>query len=269
MFAASFSLEERDQWWTSVSTNASGDNIKSIENLTSLFRTLAKSIRSFCLLPPLSTFLDSTASSPSDKENMEHQAVFPKIPKLSEKWLDVLKMASGLTSDQLNDFDSSFGISNLSQIYVNMYIFEKSLNWDLSAMKTANKCRVCRRKANEEMILCDKCNRGYHIYCLKPPINSIDEIEGDWFCYSCVPNDATTSKKNVSSKLSTKNDANYNKKINEVEKVEEKPFAKSEPGCSKARENSNEICLACKDELLDDKYDEVSCFYHILVGITF
>lgn len=259
---SSFSLEERDQWWSSVTDNKASDNVKSIENLTALFRTLAKSLRSFCILPPLSTFPDSTASSPSDKENMEH--VLPKVPKLSEKWLDVLKLANGLTTGQLNDFESSFGISNLSQIYVNMYIFEKSLNWDLSAMKTANKCRVCRRKANDEMILCDKCNRGYHIYCLKPPINSIDEIEGDWFCYTCVPSTAeapSTSKKSdpkASSKLSTKNDVNP--KVNEAEKVDEKPPVKSpEPECSTSRgENPEEICLACKDQL-DDKYDEVSC----------
>lgn len=130
-------------------------------------------------------------------------------------------------------------------------------------MKTANKCRVCRRKANEEMILCDKCNRGYHIYCLKPPINSIDEIEGDWFCYSCVPSEATTSKKNAFSKLTTKNDANYN------HKVDEKLFAKSEPGCSKPHKKNDEVCLACKDQL-DDKYDEVSfVFIHFLLEPLF
>lgn len=255
---ASFSLVERDQWWSSVTDNQASDNIKSIEKLTALFQTLAKSIRPFCLLPPLSTFPDSTASSPSDKENIEHHS--PKTPKLSEKWLDVLKLANGLLTGQLSDFESSFGISNLSQIYVNMYIFEKSLNWDMSAMKTANKCRICRRKANDEMILCDKCNRGYHIYCLKPPITSIDEIEGDWFCYTCVPSSDSSniSKKSdtkVSSKLATKNDVNP--KVNEVEKVEEKAPVKPEPECSATREKTEEICLACKDQL-DDKYDEVS-----------
>ena len=34
------------------------------------------------------------------------------------------------------------------------------------------------------MLLCDGCDKGYHIYCVQPPIETIPE--GDWFCPACV-----------------------------------------------------------------------------------
>ncbi len=33
------------------------------------------------------------------------------------------------------------------------------------------------------MLLCDKCNRGYHTSCLSPPMEAIPE--GEWFCQRC------------------------------------------------------------------------------------
>jgi len=35
------------------------------------------------------------------------------------------------------------------------------------------------------MLLCDKCNKGFHIYCLPNPLKTIPE--GDWFCSECAP----------------------------------------------------------------------------------
>lgn len=33
------------------------------------------------------------------------------------------------------------------------------------------------------MLLCDKCNRGYHTSCLSPPMKAIPE--GEWSCQRC------------------------------------------------------------------------------------
>lgn len=33
------------------------------------------------------------------------------------------------------------------------------------------------------MLLCDKCNRGYHLTCLVPPMAAIPP--GEWFCQAC------------------------------------------------------------------------------------
>ena len=33
------------------------------------------------------------------------------------------------------------------------------------------------------MLLCDGCDKGYHTYCIEPPIEEVPE--GDWFCPKC------------------------------------------------------------------------------------
>ncbi|VDP18998.1 unnamed protein product [Echinostoma caproni] len=46
-------------------------------------------------------------------------------------------------------------------------------------------CEVCGLPNNEDqLLLCDHCDRGYHTYCLPNPLSSIPP--GDWFCPDCV-----------------------------------------------------------------------------------
>ncbi|KAI9635430.1 PLU-1-like protein-domain-containing protein [Dioszegia hungarica] len=47
-------------------------------------------------------------------------------------------------------------------------------------------CEVCR-KGNfaEKILLCDGCDRGFHIFCLDPPLASVPANE-EWFCTPCL-----------------------------------------------------------------------------------
>jgi hypothetical protein len=48
-------------------------------------------------------------------------------------------------------------------------------------------CEICREPAYEAvMVLCDSCNRGYHIFCLTPPLTAVPPKGEMWFCGSCV-----------------------------------------------------------------------------------
>lgn len=56
------------------------------------------------------------------------------------------------------------------------------------------RCEVCQSpERGTEMILCDKCNLGFHIYCLFPALDRIPE--DDWFCEDCCT--PTTNSKNA------------------------------------------------------------------------
>ena len=45
-------------------------------------------------------------------------------------------------------------------------------------------CEVCSSADDaDHMLLCDMCNRGYHLACLVPLMPSIPA--GDWFCQTC------------------------------------------------------------------------------------
>ncbi|KAI9288918.1 PLU-1-like protein-domain-containing protein [Umbelopsis sp. AD052] len=46
-------------------------------------------------------------------------------------------------------------------------------------------CEICNIGENEdEILLCDGCDRGYHMYCLDPPLSSIPRTE--WYCVKCL-----------------------------------------------------------------------------------
>ncbi|OZJ04735.1 hypothetical protein BZG36_01808 [Bifiguratus adelaidae] len=46
-------------------------------------------------------------------------------------------------------------------------------------------CEICQGGQDDELILlCDECNRGYHIYCLTPALSSIPRT--DWYCAQCL-----------------------------------------------------------------------------------
>ncbi|KAJ3157751.1 hypothetical protein HDU89_000129 [Geranomyces variabilis] len=46
-------------------------------------------------------------------------------------------------------------------------------------------CEICGGGENDEqMLLCDGCNRGYHLYCFDPPMVAIPNT--DWFCPDCL-----------------------------------------------------------------------------------
>ncbi|XP_023214497.1 bromodomain adjacent to zinc finger domain protein 1A-like [Centruroides sculpturatus] len=72
--------------------------------------------------------------------------------------------------------------TSFSQLFLHLATLEKSVVWSLSALQA--RCKICRRKGDgENMLLCDECNRGFHLYCLKPPLK--EKTQGDWYCTNC------------------------------------------------------------------------------------
>jgi len=62
--------------------------------------------------------------------------------------------------------------SNLSQVFVHLNTLDQSIAWSKSVLNA--RCRLCKRKGDaEHMLLCDACDRGHHMYCLKPPIKEV------------------------------------------------------------------------------------------------
>ena len=48
------------------------------------------------------------------------------------------------------------------------------------------KCIVCDMSANaDDLLICDACDKGFHMDCLDPPLSSLPE--GRWICPICVP----------------------------------------------------------------------------------
>ncbi|XP_059907334.1 bromodomain adjacent to zinc finger domain protein 1A isoform X2 [Gadus macrocephalus] len=80
--------------------------------------------------------------------------------------------------------ESLMACSSLSQVFVHLSTLERSVMWSRSLLNT--RCKICRRKGDSDaMLLCDGCDRGHHMHCLRPRLKSVPS--GDWFCPSCRP----------------------------------------------------------------------------------
>ncbi|XP_051026839.1 bromodomain adjacent to zinc finger domain protein 2A [Acomys russatus] len=70
-----------------------------------------------------------------------------------------------------------------AQVCLCMGQLERSIAWEKSVNKVT--CLVCRKGDNDEfLLLCDGCDRGCHIYCHRPKMETVPE--GDWFCAVCL-----------------------------------------------------------------------------------
>ena len=66
------------------------------------------------------------------------------------------------------------------QVFLHLSTLERCVTWSRSVLNA--RCRICRRKCDpEKMLLCDGCDRGHHMYCLKPKVKvtPLTEIQFD------------------------------------------------------------------------------------------
>ncbi|KND00733.1 uncharacterized protein SPPG_03849 [Spizellomyces punctatus DAOM BR117] len=58
----------------------------------------------------------------------------------------------------------------------------QTYKWHCSDCKT---CVICNQAGDDDKLLfCDTCDRGYHTYCLTPPLDGAPE--GNWLCEQCA-----------------------------------------------------------------------------------
>lgn len=68
------------------------------------------------------------------------------------------------------------------QFTPNMIISVKRYRWQCIECKF---CSICGTSDNDDQLLfCDDCDRGYHMYCLSPPL--VTPPEGSWSCKLCM-----------------------------------------------------------------------------------
>ncbi|XP_019950591.1 tyrosine-protein kinase BAZ1B isoform X2 [Paralichthys olivaceus] len=102
-----------------------------------------------------------------------------------------------------------------SRMHVLLGMLDACIKWDMSAENA--RCKVCRRKGDDEkLILCDECNKAFHLFCLRPALYRIPA--GEWRCPACQP---TVARRGSRSR-------NYNQDTDEEEDEEESEEEDSE-----------------------------------------
>ncbi|KAL9979827.1 hypothetical protein ACROYT_G017544 [Oculina patagonica] len=150
-----------------------------------------------------------------------YQGLFTKDKKGSEEakqcWLDEVKKSA-----------------TVSRLHLLLEILDSTVIWDLSAENA--RCKICRLKGvGTTLILCDDCNLGYHLQCLRPALSEVPE--GHWSCPACKPNERQSSR------TSTKN-------------------YKEESGSEVEDEEASEASMDDSDESSEDESDEHEDYCH-------
>ncbi|XP_028564740.2 tyrosine-protein kinase BAZ1B [Podarcis muralis] len=79
-----------------------------------------------------------------------------------------------------------------SRMHVLLGMLDACIKWDMSAENA--RCKVCRKKGEDDkLILCDECNKAFHLFCLRPALYEIPE--GEWQCPACQPSVARRSSR--------------------------------------------------------------------------
>ncbi|PIK61464.1 hypothetical protein BSL78_01589, partial [Apostichopus japonicus] len=130
--------------------------------------------------------------------------------------------------------ESLMASSSLSQVFLHLSTLEQSILWSKSILNA--RCRICRRKGDAEaMLLCDYCDRGHHMYCLKPPLKNVPK--GDWFCKDCTPKAVKRAPRKTRRKTF---DEEAEEKVEEEEENEEEDDDDSDSDDSSEEEEDEE-----------------------------
>ena len=135
----------------------------SVQELSTALLQVHAGISKKFLMPPLGLAVDTKKTRGVKKE----ASVIRESDTCPDQWRSSLA-----------------GTTSFSQVFVHLATLERAVMWSRSLMLM--RCRICRRKGGDEfMLLCDGCDHGYHMYCLRPPLQSVPD--GDWFCQDCIP----------------------------------------------------------------------------------
>lgn len=135
--------------------------------------------------------------------------------------------------------ESLLACTNLSQVFVHLNTLDQSVAWSKSVLNA--RCRLCKRKSDaEHMLLCDGCDRGHHMYCLKPPIKEVPE--GQWFCPDCRPKESRrTERRKKPVAKDEEEDDNYEKQSENDEDSEEEDSEDGEESESESESEEDDV----------------------------
>ncbi|XP_077368794.1 bromodomain adjacent to zinc finger domain protein 2A isoform X2 [Festucalex cinctus] len=107
-----------------------------------------------------------------------------------EQPMDVISLESEITSRLRTWRQALDRCRSAPQLCLCLLQLEKAIAWERSVTKVT--CQICRKGDNDDcLLLCDGCDKGCHMYCLRPKITQVPE--GDWFCPTCVAKDDSMS----------------------------------------------------------------------------
>ncbi|XP_076022288.1 bromodomain adjacent to zinc finger domain protein 2A [Genypterus blacodes] len=104
--------------------------------------------------------------------------------------MDVISLESEITSRLRTWRQALDRCRSAPQLCLSLLQLEKAIAWERSVTKV--NCLICKKGDNDEyLLLCDGCDNGCHMYCLRPKITQVPD--GDWFCPTCFAKEESDS----------------------------------------------------------------------------
>ncbi|BFF92915.1 bromodomain adjacent to zinc finger domain protein 1A [Drosophila madeirensis] len=177
---------------------------------------------------------------------------FLKPPYGMKKWdpkQDVLKQEC---EARLHQWEVSLMEStSYAQLFLHFNMLHDCIQWIRSTNKSL--CKVCRRGSDpDKMLLCDECNGGTHMFCMKPKMRSVPK--GHWYCNECVKN---LGLKNANDEKEKKTAAQRKRKFIVEDDDEEEP-EEEELEDDDEEEEDQEEAEEEEEELATDSKSETS-----------
>ncbi|GFN82816.1 bromodomain adjacent to Zinc finger domain protein 1a [Plakobranchus ocellatus] len=143
--------------------------------------------------------------------------------------------------------------ASLSHVYLHLATLDKSIVWAKSTLET--RCRLCRRKGDaEKMLLCDGCDRGHHMYCLKPPMEKVPT--GDWFCPDCRPKQTPKSPTRKGRRKTFTEEEEEEEQVQEEEDSDDDEIEEAEEEDMEEEEEADEEEEIEEEEAEDEEEEE-------------
>nr|A8DZJ1.2 RecName: Full=Tyrosine-protein kinase BAZ1B; AltName: Full=Bromodomain adjacent to zinc finger domain protein 1B; AltName: Full=Williams syndrome transcription factor homolog [Xenopus laevis] len=118
---------------------------------------------------------EEAAAKAEEQDEEKKMAEEAKVASAVEKWKVAIRDAQ-----------------TFSRMHVLLGMLDACIKWDMSSENA--RCKVCRKKGEDDkLILCDECNKAFHLFCLRPVLFNIPD--GEWLCPACQPATARRSSR--------------------------------------------------------------------------
>ncbi|XP_073421849.1 tyrosine-protein kinase BAZ1B [Dendrobates tinctorius] len=110
---------------------------------------------------------EEAAAKSEEQSEEKKMAEAAKVASAVEKWRTAIREAQ-----------------TFSRMHVLLGMLDACIKWDMSSANA--RCKVCRKKGEDDkLILCDECNKAFHLFCLRPVLLNLPD--GEWLCPACQP----------------------------------------------------------------------------------
>ncbi|KAM8975165.1 tyrosine-protein kinase BAZ1B isoform 2-T2 [Pelodytes ibericus] len=156
---------------------------------------------------------EEAAAKMEEQDEEKKMAEEAKVASSVEQWKSAIREAQ-----------------TFSRMHVLLGMLDACIKWDMSSENA--RCKVCRKKGEDDkLILCDECNKAFHLFCLRPVLLNIPD--GEWLCPACQPATARRSSRGRNYAEDSSND--------DEEEQEERASEEDEMEESEEEDEDNEV----------------------------